>query len=146
MVRVHHGPPNRLRGALIDVIERHRGCILVIEDEPRLRFIIHRQLQSAGFEVVPHEDGIAALRALETTTPDLVLLNVNLPSLDGFEICRRIRADRRLARVPVVFLTLLSDTESRQRATSVGANDYITKPWEASDLVSRISRLVHRPN
>jgi len=120
-----------------------RGTILVVEDDPKLRFIIHAQLDSAGFDVVVREGGDAALTTLETLTPDLVLLNIQLlPGEDGIEVCRRIRADGRLAQIPVIFLTVQADSESRARCLSAGANDYVTKPWNAADLVQRISESI----
>jgi len=120
-----------------------RGTILVVEDDPKLSFIIHAQLHSAGFDVVPRESGDAALTTLETLTPDLVLLNIQLlPGEDGIEVCRRIRADGRLAQIPVIFLTVQADSESRAQCLSAGANDYVTKPWNAADLVQRISESI----
>jgi len=120
-----------------------RGTILVVEDDPKLGFIIHAQLDSAGFDVVVREGGDAALTTLETLTPDLVLLNIQLlPGEDGIEVCRRIRADGRLAQIPVIFLTVQADSESRAQCLSAGANDYVTKPWNAADLVQRISESI----
>jgi DNA-binding response OmpR family regulator len=120
-----------------------RATILVIEDDLKLRFIIEKQLDSAGFDVVPRESGDAALTTLETLTPDLVLLNIQLlPGMDGIEVCRRIRADRRLAHIPVIFLTDRADPESRTQCLSAGANDYVTKPWNTSDLIRRISNSI----
>jgi two-component system, sensor histidine kinase and response regulator len=113
---------------------------MVVEDEPRLRFIVQSQLKSAGFDVVPEESGDAALRTLETLTPDLILLNIQLlPGIDGVEVCERVRADKRLTHIPVIFLTVLGDSESRTRCFRAGASDYVTKPWDSSDLILRIS-------
>jgi len=123
-------------------VEVSKGTVLLVEDDPRLRFIIHAQLKSAGFDVVPLEDGNAALTTLETLTPDLVLLNILLPRVDGVEVCERIRSQRRLAHVPVIFLTARTDPESRARCLGVGANDYVTKPWDSTDLVLRISNSI----
>ena len=120
-----------------------RGTILVVEDEPRLRFIVHKQLESAGFDVVSEESGEAALRTLGTLTPDLVLLNIQLlPGMDGVQVCEWIRADRRLGHIPVIFLTVLADSESRTRCVRAGANDYVTKPWDSPDLVLRIGNAI----
>ena len=116
-----------------------RGTILLVEDQLILRFIIEKQLDSAGFDIIPAENGKAALSKLETVTPDLVLLNIQLPpGMDGIAVCKRIRADKRLAHLPVIFLTARKDAESRALCSSVGANDYITKPWESSDLIARV--------
>jgi len=117
--------------------------ILVVEDDPKLRFIIEKQLLDAGFDTVAVEGGDAALRELGSFTPDLVLLNILLPpGMDGIELCKRIRADQRLARIPVIFLTGSENPESRARCLAAGADDYITKPWQASDLILRISNAI----
>jgi len=118
--------------------------ILVIEDEARLRAIIQIQLASAGFDVSIAEDWPTARILISRVVPELIVTNIQLPGPDGFEICRRVRADRELSHVPVVFLTFRSDADSRARALAAGANDYITKPWTVSDLVSRISALIKR--
>ena len=114
----------------------------MVEDDARLRFILHKQLESAGFDVIGLESGESALATLEAETPDLVLLNVLLTGIDGIEVCERIRANERLARLPVVFLTWKKDDETRARCFRAGASDYITKPWDSSDLVSRIAGLL----
>jgi DNA-binding response OmpR family regulator len=124
----------------VSEIGSSRGTILVPENEPRLRFILERQLVEAGFEVATFESGEAALKTLKTLTPDLILLN--LVGVGGIEVCKRIRADSRLAHVPVIFLTATKDPEARVRCMSVGANDYILKPWEFKDLIQRITNSI----
>jgi two-component system cell cycle response regulator len=119
-----------------------RGTILVVEDEPRLRFILERQLVEADFEVLSFESGEDALKMLETLTPDIVLVNILLPGIDGVEVCERIRADRKLAHIPVIFLTAKKDPESRVRCLDAGANDYVIKPWDSQDLILRISNSI----
>lgn len=118
------------------------GRVLVVEDEPRLRFILERQLMEAGFDVIAVESGEEALRTLESRTVDVVVLNVLLTGIGGPEVCRRIRSDQRLAQLPVLFLTAKKDPATRRRCLALGANDYVTKPWDAADLTSRIARLV----
>ena len=117
--------------------------VLVVEDEPRLRFIVERQLrEQAGFAVMTHESGEAALKTLETVMPDLVLVNILLTGIDGIEVCERIRADRRLAHLPVIFFTARTDETSRRRCLAAGANDYVTKPWDSGDLILRIRNAI----
>jgi len=119
-----------------------RAAVLVIEDEPRLRFIVERQLKEAGFDVVAEESGEAAMKTLETLTPDLVLVNILLTGIGGIEVCERIRANRKLANVPVIFFTAKTDDESRARCMAAGANDYITKPWNRDDLLLRVRNAI----
>jgi two-component system phosphate regulon response regulator PhoB len=117
-----------------------RGTIMVVENDPRLRFILERQLAEADFKVSTFESGEAAFKELGASTPDLVLLNV--VGVGGIGVCKRIRADRTLAHVPVIFLTGTKDPEARARCLSVGANDYILKPWESKDLILRITNAI----
>ena len=121
-----------------------RGTILVIEDQPILRLILEKELVKAGFEVFALESGEGALKTLEKLTPDLILLNIMLTGIDGIEVCRRVRADSRLERIPVIFLTAKKDPESRATCLSVGANDYVIKPWESEDLILRIGNAIAR--
>jgi DNA-binding response OmpR family regulator len=115
---------------------------LLVEDEPRLRTIIQIQLMTAGYDVVAVSSGEAALEAFEALTPDLILLNILLPGVDGVEVCRRTRANDKLATIPVIFLTARTDLESRTRCMNAGSADYITKPWTAEDLVLRIGNAI----
>lgn len=131
--------PDRLRPGSGNV---GRGTIMVVEDEPRLRFILERQLRETGFDVIPLESGEEALKMLETRSVDVVVLNVLLTGIDGMAVCERIRADRRLAHLPIMFLTAKKDDETRARCLALGADDYVIKPWDAADLTSRIERLV----
>ncbi|HTM00918.1 MAG TPA: response regulator [Candidatus Omnitrophota bacterium] len=116
----------------------NRATVLVVEDEPRLRFIIERQLSEAGFDVLSEESGEAALKTLGTQIPDLVLVNILLIGMDGIEVCKRIRGDLRLAHVPVIVLTARTDGQSRRLCLAAGGSDYIPKPWRGEDLISRI--------
>jgi DNA-binding response OmpR family regulator len=119
-----------------------KGKILVVEDEPRLRAIISVQLRSAGFDVLSVERGDLALSLLANLAPDLILLDAVVPGISGYEFCRRVRADKRVTHVPIVFLSAKATAEDRERGLRAGANDYITKPWEVTELRLRISNLL----
>ena len=117
------------------------GRILVIEDEPRLRFILERQLREAKdahYEVRTAEDGIKGLAEVFRDPPELILLDVMMPGMDGFEVCRRIKSNPLTSRIPVIFLTAKSTVDDRLRGLELYADDYLTKPWEQQELLFRV--------
>ena len=112
--------------------------ILVIEDDPANRALLIHLLESEGYRVHATGDGDAGLRAVATTRPDLVLLDVGLPGLDGFELTRRIRLDLRLATLPVLLLTGRTGVDDIVTGLNAGADDFITKPFARPELIARI--------
>lgn len=115
------------------------ACILIIDDDVLTRALAVEALREAGFNVVEAECGEAGLAAVEAVRPDLILLDVVMPGLDGFEVCRRVRAHPRLGHVPVIMLTGLEDTKSIEQAYDSGATDFISKPINWALLRYRIS-------
>lgn len=117
------------------------GRILVIEDEPRLRFILKKQLEDAKdakYEVRTAEDGLKGLEEIRRDPPDLILLDVMMPGLNGFDVCMRLKSDPLTSRIPVIFLTAKSALDDRLRGLEVFADDYLTKPWEHLELLFRV--------
>src|SRR5574337_154704 len=114
------------------------ASILIIDDDALTRALAVEALREAGFNVVEAESGEAGLAAFEAHRLDLVLLDVVMPGLDGFEVCRRIRTHPRLSHVPVIMLTGLEDTESIEKAYDSGATDFISKPIHWALLRNRI--------
>ncbi len=112
--------------------------ILVAEDEVNLRQVLTLQLQIAGFEVIEAEDGHAALEKAQSVFPDLVLLDVMMPQMDGYEVCRRLRASFATRHIPIIMLTARGEEDARINGLEGGANDYITKPWGKRELELRI--------
>jgi DNA-binding response OmpR family regulator len=115
--------------------------ILVVDDDQELAGLIGYALRQAGYLVVEAADGAAALAAFERESPALVILDANLPRLDGFEVCRRIRAS---SRVPVMMLTVRSGEEDQVQALDLGADDYLTKPFSPRTLLARVRALLRR--
>jgi two-component system phosphate regulon response regulator PhoB len=118
--------------------------ILVVEDEPALRRFLELLLQRSGYAVRVAGDGVEALERVEERVPDLVLLDLMLPRMDGFEVCRRLRARQRTARVPILVLTARATEEARRRSLEAGADEFIVKPYNPHDLLERIGRRVGR--
>src|SRR5262245_42371727 len=115
--------------------------ILVVEDQDSIRRMIEALVQARGYEVTAVASGTKAVDVASTTPPDLVLLDLNLPGqFDGFEVCRRLRADATTKKVPVVIISALDDDESRRRAAEAGASAYYTKPFSPIALLKEIDR------
>lgn len=116
--------------------------LLVVEDEPNIRELLATSLRFAGFEVETAEDGASALALAEQASPDLVVLDVMLPDLDGFEVTRRLRAQGR--RQPIVFVTARDSVGDTVQGLTVGGDDYITKPFSLEEVVARIRAVLRR--
>lgn len=119
-----------------------RARILVVDDEPSITDLLGTALRYMGFEVTTAATGFAALEAATTFAPDLVVLDVMLPDLDGFEVCRRLRADRDF--VPVLFLSARDAEDDRVTGFVRGGDDYVTKPFSLEELTLRIRALLRR--
>ncbi|NGO12838.1 response regulator transcription factor [Streptomyces sp. HC44] len=113
-----------------------------MDDEDGVRDMLTMALEFVGFEVTCAATGHQALRAVTRRAPDLVLLDVNLPDLDGFEVCRSLR--ERGLNVPVLFLTGRTDVDDRVRGLDLGGDDFVTKPFELKEVVARIRALLRR--
>lgn len=115
--------------------------LLIVEDDPSLREVIRLGLEGEGFRVAAAEDGPSALLAFASQSPDLVLLDVMLPGLDGFAVCRELR---KVSLVPIVMLTARSLTSDVVEGLEAGADDYVTKPFEFPELLARIRSVLRR--
>jgi len=115
--------------------------ILVVDDEPRMRRFVRMNLELEGFQVSEASDGVEAMRKAREGMPDLVLLDVEMPKLDGFETLREIR---RTSPVPIIMLTVRNEEDDRIKGLDLGADDYIAKPFSARELVSRINAVLRR--
>ena len=119
-----------------------RPRILCVDDEKLNRTIVHDMLDSARFLVIEAESGEEALSILEDHAVDIILLDVNMPGIDGFEVCRRIKASDKLRHIPVIMITALTETEDRIRGIEAGAEDYINKPFNEGEVLARCERQV----
>lgn len=115
--------------------------ILVVEDEPIIADAVADRLRSEGFEATIAADGLLAVELCSTLQPDLVILDLNLPGIDGLEVCRQIQATRR---IPVVMVTARDDETDMLVGLGVGADDYLTKPFSPRELVARVKAVLRR--
>jgi phosphate regulon transcriptional regulator PhoB len=118
--------------------------VLVVEDEPDIRRLVVLHLERDGFRCRTATTGPEALREVQKATPDLVVLDLMLPDLDGLEVCRQLRGDRRTAAVPIIMLTAKSDEVDRVVGLEVGADDYVAKPFSPKELVARVRAVLRR--
>jgi DNA-binding response OmpR family regulator len=117
------------------------GRVLVVEDDADIADVLRRSLRNEGYDVRTSADGIEALDVAAGFFPDLVVLDLGLPRLDGVEVCRQLRAD---GDVPILMLTARAETEDRVTGLDSGADDYLVKPFERQELLARIRALLRR--
>ena len=118
--------------------------LLLVEDNELNRDMLSRRLSRAGFETLLAEDGERALERIEGDRPALVLLDMNLPIVDGWTVCERVRANPELADTPIIALTAHAMAADRERALAAGCDDYATKPVDFPSLLDQIRRLLER--
>jgi len=116
--------------------------LLIVEDDPNILELLAASLRFAGFDVSTAKSGLDAVSAVQRQRPDLVVLDVMLPDLDGFEIVRRMRGGG--VHTPVVFLTARDETEDKIRGLTIGGDDYVTKPFSLEEVVARIHAVLRR--
>jgi two-component system, OmpR family, alkaline phosphatase synthesis response regulator PhoP len=121
-----------------------RPCVLVVDDDPAITRVVRGYLEQAGYGVLTAYDGDTALRLLRTERPDLLVLDLMLPDRDGWDITRLIRADPALAATPIIMLTARVEDTDKIVGLELGADDYITKPFNAREVVARVRALLRR--
>ncbi len=114
--------------------------ILVVDDEPTIVNIIEDLLQSSGFETLPAGSAAEAEQAMKSSRPDLILLDVMMPKVDGFEFCKKIKGDPDYQNIPVIFVTVMNKKEDIEKGKKLGAADYITKPFNPDELVAHVKK------
>ena len=115
--------------------------ILIIDDDPHIRQLLAFALAKAGLDTIEAEDGEAGLAMADTAAPDLVILDINMPRMDGIEVCRRLRAK---SDVPILFLSSRDDEIDRVLGIELGADDYVTKPFSPREVVARVMAILRR--
>ena len=118
-----------------------KASILVVDDEPRYVRAIQFNLEASGYEVLVARDGQTAIELAASEEPDLVILDIRMPDLDGYEVCRRIR---QFSGVPIIMLTALAQDNDKVKGLDTGADDYVTKPFSAEELLARVRAKLRR--
>jgi len=128
-----HGVPKRelrLSGA--------KPRVMVVDDDPDVREVLVLLLGKAGFDAIEADSGAQCLKLLQTVRPAVILLDLMMPEMDGFEVCRALKQDPAAAEIPVIVLTARDDNGSRMRAARLGASDFLVKPVSSGHLISRV--------
>ncbi|MFT7465032.1 MAG: two-component system alkaline phosphatase synthesis response regulator PhoP [Pseudohongiellaceae bacterium] len=120
--------------------------ILIVEDEPDIRELLEYTLKREGYQVYVASDGVVGLSEARRRIPDLLLLDLMLPGLDGLEVCRRLKQDASTRSVPIVMVTAKGDEADVVLGLSMGADDYVSKPFSTKELIARISAVLRRVN
>lgn len=117
--------------------------VLVVDDEPNIVLSLEFLMEQAGFEVVTAEDGEQALARVGDTQPDLLLLDISLPGISGFDVLERLRGQEATAHLPIIMLTAHGRDVEREKGMALGADDYITKPFSTQSLVEKVKALLN---
>jgi DNA-binding response OmpR family regulator len=136
--KIEIAPSADLSAVRVVMIMSDKAKILIIEDEPSVSMMMTYLLTYAGCEVASAWNATKGMELAQNEHFDLITLDVDLPGMNGFEICRRLKEDPRLLETPIVFVSARMFEDDKRRGFEVGAVDYITKPFEASDFISRI--------
>lgn len=116
-----------------------KAKIMVVDDSPSVSRILAERMRSQPYDVVGYTDGNHALKAVATEQPDLILLDIVMPEMDGFEFCKRLKTDRAFKDIPVIFSSVIEEGEEKAKAFAVGGSDYVTKPFQLPELTARIN-------
>lgn len=133
----------------IQVLERNNGNgrkprLLIVEDDPNQAKFIRFAVESRNYEVFVAENGVEGLEKVREFFPDLVILDIMMPMMDGLEVCRRIRSDPEIEDTPIIIVSVLAEVHSRVEGLQKGADDYLPKPYEIKELLARIEALLRR--
>lgn len=118
--------------------------ILIVDDEKDLIDTLSFRLEAAGYEVVSAKNGQEALSQVKAQRPDLILLDVMMPILDGCQVCRMLKFDEKFRNTPIIMLTARSQDKDKLTGHEVGADDYVTKPFDSADLLAKIKKLLQK--
>ncbi|NQT74443.1 MAG: response regulator [Chloroflexi bacterium] len=112
-----------------------KTCVLMVDDDPNILKFVSANLEIRGYDVITAEDGETALEVMDRTMPNLVILDLLMPGIDGFDVCRHIRKS---SDVPIIVLSAIGESNTRSELLALGANDYVTKPFDIRDLLDRV--------
>ncbi len=116
--------------------------VLIVEDEPDMQRAIKLRLESIGFKVETASDGLEGLQKIKKLEPDLVLLDIMLPKMDGFKVCNMIKFDKKYKNIPIIILSAKSAQKDFYTAKNVGADAYLTKPFTTAELLKKIKEML----
>jgi len=116
--------------------------ILLVEDEPEFRMALRMRLEANGYEIIEAEDGVMGLDLARNQKPDLIVLDIMLPKMDGFKVARLLKFDEKHKHIPIIMLTARAQQSDKETGLAVGANAYLTKPFKPQEILDIIARLL----
>ncbi|MCP4537552.1 MAG: hybrid sensor histidine kinase/response regulator [Chloroflexi bacterium] len=116
-----------------------KATILIVDDTPHVQRLLSAMLLKQGYEVQTADSGMEALEAVRTTPPNLILLDIMMPQMDGYQVCQQLKADEQTRDIPIIFVSALEEVENKVRALTIGGVDYITKPFQAKEVLARVA-------
>jgi two-component system, OmpR family, alkaline phosphatase synthesis response regulator PhoP len=116
--------------------------ILIVDDEPNILLSLEFLMKQAGYEVYTSADGEDALQQIHSSRPDLVLLDINMPKRNGYEVCETVRADPRLSSMKIIMLTAKGRDVEREKGLALGADDYVVKPFSTQEVVDKVNEML----
>ena len=133
----------------VEVIEKpvidEVKTVMVVDDSITIRKITERMLKRHGLEVVLAKDGVDATSLLQDNLPDLMLLDIEMPRMDGFEVASYVRNDERLREIPIIMITSRTGAKHKEKAMDIGVNQYLGKPFQEDDLIKNINEILNTP-
>lgn len=116
-----------------------KASVLIVDDTEHVRRLLSAMLTKQGYEVRSADNGVQALESVQASHPDLILLDIMMPQMDGYEVCQRLKADEQTRDIPILFLSALEQVEDKIKAFTVGGVDYVTKPFQVKEVLARVS-------
>ena len=120
-----------------------KKTIMVVDDEPLTVKVVKDLFESEGYKVITASGGKDAIKILKKSKADLILLDIMMPGMDGWDVCEKIKADKNTEKIPIIFLTAKDDTVSKSMG-SLASSDYVTKPFDNKDLIQRVKRVISK--
>jgi len=120
-------------------LEYHNNTLLIIDDEAANIQVISNFLETQGIEIMMAKNGVDGISRAKKGQPDLILLDIRMPGMDGYEVCHQLKSDESTREIPIIFMTGLTELDDKLKAFAVGGVDYITKPFQESELLARVS-------
>ena len=121
-----------------------KSKVLVVDDEPSISRTLSYRLRASGFEVFVANDGVEGLESVYANSPDLVILDIMMPRMNGYEVCQRLRIDPHFKNLPVIMLTAKAQKLDQKWGTRIGANAYMTKPFDSKELIAKMHELLEK--
>ena len=118
--------------------------VLVVDDELHITTLLKLTLEMNGYEVVIANDGVEALERVESDHPDLILLDIKMPRLNGWQVCEKLKSDELTRSIPIIMVTAFAQNEARQRSLELGADDFVSKPFESTLLLESIQKVLNK--